>query len=234
MKLFLLTPRDTESNLMFTLSFTVSYGLPSRLSCNNNLLNTNTRLPGIAALSREVIRSHYINSSHPDMTRVSIRVTLPRTAVTYACTVYVEGRDNPEAGNMYDFRHMGNADTTAGITGECTTNVYTQLYYSSSLLVLLLFSVASAPTSVMATRTGFDSVSVSWTAPSSPPAIYEVFYQVTGMSSTRLSGGTTSNTDQTLTGLSLGSYSIFVVGSGADGDLVLPSAHSNTAAVTIG
>ena len=108
------------------------------------------------------------------------------------------------------------------------------LLYSTPLLinVLLLFSVAGTPTSVMATRTGFSSVGVSWTAPTPAPAIYEVFYQVTGMSST--SGGTTSNTELTLTGLSLGSYSIFVVGSGADGDPVLPSAHSNTAAVMIG
>ena len=43
-----------------------------------------------------------------------------------------------------------------------------------------------------------------------------------------------SNTELTLTGLSLGSYSIFVVGSGADGDHVLPSDHSDTAAVMIG
>ena len=52
------------------------------------------------------------------------------------------------------------------------------------------------------------------------------------MSST--SGGTTNNTALTLTGLSLGSYSIFVVGSGADGDVVLPSVHSNTATIMIG
>ena len=52
------------------------------------------------------------------------------------------------------------------------------------------------------------------------------------MSST--SGGNTSNTELTLTGLSLGSYSIFVVGSGVVGDLILPSARSNTATVTIG
>ena len=84
----------------------------------------------------------------------------------------------------------------------------------------------------MATRIGFDNVTVSWTAPSPAPAIYEVFFQVTGMSST--SGGNTSNTELTLTGLSLGSYSIFVVGSGVVGDLILPSARSNTATVTIG
>ena len=87
----------------------------------------------------------------------------------------------------------------------------------------------------MATRTDFDSVMVSWTAPSpcSTSYLYELmFYQVTGMSST--SGGTTNNTALTLNGLSLRSYSIFVVGSGADGDLVLPSVHSNTATVMIG
>ena len=85
----------------------------------------------------------------------------------------------------------------------------------------------------MATRTGFDSVMVSWTAPSPAPAMYEVFYQLAG-SSTRVSGGTSSNIGLTLTGLTLGSYSIFVVGSGADGDLVLPSVHSNTVTVMIG
>ena len=86
----------------------------------------------------------------------------------------------------------------------------------------------------MATRTGYSSVNVSWTAPTPAPALYEAFYQVTGMSSTRLSGGTTNNTELTLTGLTLGSYSIFVVASGADGDLALPSDHSNTATVMIG
>ena len=128
MKLFLLTPRDTESNVMFTLSFTVSHGLPSRLQCvdgnNVNLFNpTASRGQSVSQLSREVIRSHYINSSYPDMTRVSVTVTRPRTVVTYTCTVYVEGRDNPGVELDYTFRHMGNAATTASITGECTTTV---------------------------------------------------------------------------------------------------------------
>ena len=95
--------------------------------------------------------------------------------------------------------------------------VSVQLPYSTPLLIttniILLLSVAGTPTSAMAARTGFSSVSVSWTAPTPAPALYEVFYQVTGMSSTRLSGGTTSSTELTLTGLTLGSYSIFVVAS---------------------
>ena len=147
MKLFLLTSRDTESShLNFTLSFTVSYGLPSRLSCsdgNSALFNpTFSRLPVVTQLSREVIRSHYINSSYPDMTRVSItRTGQPRAAVTYTCTVYVEGRINPENGLNYNFRQMGNATTAASITGECTTTVPTLhcliLYSCSSQLQVL-------------------------------------------------------------------------------------------------
>ena len=129
MKLFLLTSRDTESNLMFTLSFTVSYGVPSRLHCvdgnNVNLFNpTDSRGPFVSQISREVIRSHYIDSSTPDMTRVNItRTGQSRVAATYTCTVYVEGRINPQNRLVYDFRQMGNAATTASITGECITTV---------------------------------------------------------------------------------------------------------------
>ena len=104
----------------------------------------------------------------------------------------------------------------------------TQLH--CSLLVLLLFpSVAGTPTGVTANRTGYTSASVSWTAPSTgtPPAGYEVFYQLTGGGSI-VSGGNTSNTELTLTGLTLGNYSFFVVGYGTEGDPVLPSAHSET------
>ena len=100
------------------------------------------------------------------------------------------------------------------------------------LLLLLLPSVASPPTAVMVSRTGFNSVLVSWSAPSSAQAGYEVFYQVAGGST--LSGGNTSNTELTLTGLTLGEHSFFVVGYGAEGEPVLPSAHSNTASVIIG
>ena len=91
-------------------------------------------------------------------------------------------------------------------------------------------SVANRPTGVSVIRTGFNSVLVSWSPPSS--AGYEVFYQVAGGST--LSGGNTSNTELTLTGLTLGTHSLFVVGYGAEGAPVLPSAHSNTASVMIG
>ena len=100
------------------------------------------------------------------------------------------------------------------------------------LLCFFFFShaVAGTPTGVVASRTSYTSVLVSWTAPSSPPAGYEVFYQTTAGVSSRLSVESTSNTELqlTLTGLTLGeTYSIFVVAFGEVGAPVLPSSHSN-------
>ena len=109
------------------------------------------------------------------------------------------------------------------------------LIYSTKL-TLLSNSVSGLPTGVTATRTAHSSVRVSWIAPSSgtPPAGYEVFYQVTG-SINRLSGGNTSNTELTLTGLMMGvSYTVNVVSYGADGAPVLPSALSNMDSIVIG
>ena len=72
-------------------------------------------------------------------------------------------------------------------------------------------------------------------APLKGPAVasYEVFYQLIG-GTKNVSGGNTSNTELTLTGLTLGNYSFFVVGSGAKGKPVLPSDPSNIATVIIG
>ena len=110
----------------------------------------------------------------------------------------------------------------------------TRLHCSLLVLLLLLPSVAGTPTGVTANRTGYTSASVSWTAPSTgtPPAGYEVFYQLTGGGSI-VSGGNTSNTELTLTGLTLASYSIFVVGFGEEGDPVLPSDRSQTTTIGI-
>ena len=104
---------------------------------------------------------------------------------------------------------------------------YTLLYCS------LLPSVAGTPTGVTATRNGYNSVLVSWTAPSPAPAGYEVFHQITS-DATRLSVGNTTSTMMTVTGLNLGvRYFIFVVSFGEEGTLVLPSAHSIAANITL-
>ena len=64
-------------------------------------------------------------------------------------------------------------------------------------------------------------------------ASYGVFYQLRGETK-NVSGGNSNNTERTLTGLTLGNYSIFVVGYGAKGEPVLPSDPSNITTITIG
>ena len=105
--------------------------------------------------------------------------------------------------------------------------------YIYTSLLLLLLSVAGTPTGVTASRTGYSSVLVSWTAPSSPPgAGYEVFYQTSD--DNRFSGGNTSNTKWKLTGLTLKvTYWIFVVAFGNDGASVLPSSHSEATTIML-
>ena len=83
------------------------------------------------------------------------------------------------------------------------------------------------------TRTAATNVNVSWTAPSTGPALggYEVFYNTTAWSN---GSNTTTTTELTLTGLNLEqTYSIFVVAFGPEGAPVLPSAHSNTDMITL-
>ena len=106
----------------------------------------------------------------------------------------------------------------------------TQLYCS---LLVILSSVAGRPIGVTATRNGYNSVLVSWTAPSPAPAGYEVFHQTTS-DATRLSVGNTTSTMMTVTGLTLGvTYYIFVVSFGAEGGLVVPSSHGNAPPIAI-
>ena len=137
MSFTLLSSRANESDVMFTLNFNVSFGPPSMIRCvdgSNTLLFVPrvSRSTGISELSREVIRSHYINSSHPDMTRVTLTQTSPRQPITYTCTVTVEGRVNIDKSN-YNFANKGSGNTTASITGECVTAVLnsTAHYYNS-------------------------------------------------------------------------------------------------------
>ena len=229
MTLSILSSRDAGPNIAIALSFNVSYGPPSRVLCERkdtpdaiafvHLFN----LRQSPNLFREVIRSRYISSTLPDMTRVTVRPDpQPRQVATYTCFIHVETRINiHNSGNLVEKGMHGS--TTVTVTGELYSWIYT----------FHLLLVVSPPTGVTAIRTGINSVLVSWSAPSSAvPAGYEVFYQVDGGST--LSGGTTSNTELTLTGLTLGTHSLFVVGYGAEGAPVLPSAHSNTASVMIG
>ena len=124
MKLSLLTPRDAETNIMFTLSFTVSFGPPSEIACSLNGAQFFSRTNSVSVspvVSREVIRSHYINSSYPDMTRVILTQTTPREPSTYTCTVYVTSRTNigiaGSGSGSYKIVQEGSGTSTASITG---------------------------------------------------------------------------------------------------------------------
>ena len=69
--------------------------------------------------TREVIRSRYIDSTHPDMTHVTIRPDpQTREGATYSCQVIVESRVNIDYG-MYDFDMKGSGVSTATVIGEC-------------------------------------------------------------------------------------------------------------------
>ena len=120
-------------NIAIAFSFNVSYGPPSRVLCQRigtsgpavTFLNTRDPNP---KLDREVIRSRYINSTLPDMTRVTVRPDpQPRevSVATYTCFVHVESRINIAsiASGMYDYDEKGMyGSTTVTVTGE--------LYYS--------------------------------------------------------------------------------------------------------
>ena len=70
-------------------------------------------------LSREVIRSQYVSSVQPDMTRVTVKVVQPiRVEGTYSCQVNVEGRMNIVGDNYY-YLEKGDGTTTVTVTGTC-------------------------------------------------------------------------------------------------------------------
>ena len=127
MKLSLLTPRGAD-NAMFTLSFTVSFGPPSEIACSRNSFQFYSQYSSAftsAVVSREVIRSHYINSSYPDKTRVII--SSQTILGLYSCTVYVTTRTGVSTTNSYARVQLGSGTSTASITGECCTLLTTSL-----------------------------------------------------------------------------------------------------------
>ena len=120
--LSILSSRDADPNIMFRLSFNISFGLPSHIQCTRD---SSTILGGfdghgrgiVSGVDYEVIRSQYISSSQPDMTRLSFNQTRPRIGATYQCTVTVEGRRNIASG-YYDYDVLGGGASSITVTGE--------------------------------------------------------------------------------------------------------------------
>ena len=105
-------------NVSFRLSFNVSLGLPSRMTCTRDSTTIHIGRGFILGVNYEVVRSLYVSTSQSEITRVSFEETQPRVAATYNCTVYVEGRTNIASATIYDFDVLGSATSTATVTGE--------------------------------------------------------------------------------------------------------------------
>ena len=118
MTLSILSSRDADPNINYMLSFTVSFGPPSRITCTRDSVQLFTSREPTSLFTREVIRSRYINSTHPDMSRVTVNLDpQPREGATYACTVTVEGRTGIASGS-YNFDVKGSGSSTVTVTGE--------------------------------------------------------------------------------------------------------------------
>ena len=120
MKVSILSSRDNDPNVVFTLSFNVTFGPPSRVLCYyNNLKHAFFNSRDNPNLSREVIRSQYVTSSQPDMTRVSAKVDQPnREGSSYRCEVVVEGCEGIVSGTYAHLTIGQIRSSTVTITGE--------------------------------------------------------------------------------------------------------------------
>ena len=119
MRVSILSSRDTVSNIVLTLSFNVTFGSPSLVFCRygkDTVLNNKRDHPN---LSREVIRSQYVDSSQPDKIRVSVKIDQPnREGRTYRCEVVVEGREGIVSGTYAHLTIGQIRSSTVTITGE--------------------------------------------------------------------------------------------------------------------
>ena len=232
MQFSLVSTRDAGPP-QFTLTFNSSFGPLSVVGCvvDGSSLNTSQY-----SVYREVKNAHFvvngeldsIEPSQPDtldVTEVTLTVSVRRGGV-YVCTVTVMGRQDSMPQHAVA---LGTGNSTANITSECSNllHMYREHFNTSfSVAIACMDTVAATPISVSASIVSTDSIKVSWTAPSPAPDGYEVFYQ-TAVNGITVSGGNTSNTELTMTGLStLVEYAIFVV---AFGDTnTIPSPRSNT------
>ena len=119
MRVSIFSSRDTVSNIVFTLSFNVTFGPPSRVLCYyNHQLTAFFNARDDPNLSREVIRSLYVSSSQPDMTHVRVKVEQPfREKRMYICAVTGEGRKFIGINN-YDYDEKGTRTSTVNVTGK--------------------------------------------------------------------------------------------------------------------
>ena len=116
MTLSILSSRDADPDIMFRLSFNVSFGLPSRIQCAGVVPKViDDDNDGIVSgVDYEVIRSQYISSSQPDKTRLSFNQIRPRMGMEYRCTVTIIGRHNIASTDDI----LGSGSSSITVTGE--------------------------------------------------------------------------------------------------------------------
>ena len=133
MTLTLLHTRDVGSNVQFRLSFNVSRGLPSSITCTRGGTTIHNGRGFVSGVNYEVVRPLYASTSQPEITRVSFEeLTRPRVGATYTCTVYVEGRTNIASATNYKYDALGSATSTVTVTGECMSDY---VHYSTVLFI---------------------------------------------------------------------------------------------------
>ena len=122
MTLAVLTTRDVGPNVHFRLSFYISFGLPSRISCTRGTTTIYMGEGIVSGLNYEIVRYLYASSSQPDVTLVSFEQLQTRAGApyVYSCTVTVLGRINIASGSSggYNYDVLGSGTSTATVTGE--------------------------------------------------------------------------------------------------------------------
>ena len=78
MALTLLHTRDVSPNVQFRLSFNVSQGLPSRITCTCDGTIIHAGRGFVSRVNYEIIRPLHVNTSQPEITRVSFEQARPR------------------------------------------------------------------------------------------------------------------------------------------------------------
>ena len=140
MRVSILSSRDTDPNVVFTMSFNVTFGPPSHVYCvyvrkgqTYKILFFDVR-DDTTLLSREVIGSYYGSSSQPDMTHVNVKVEQPiKENRMYECEVTVEGRVN-FVSNTLKLVNMGSGIANVMITGELLNAILNVLLNSIDFL----------------------------------------------------------------------------------------------------
>ena len=114
MQFSLISPRDADPP-EFTLTFNVSFGPPTMVTCAVDETNLNI---GDRDVVREVVQT-YFNETSGDPDRTKVQVTLrQRIQGNYNCTVSIG-----VANKTINYTHFSTGSSSANVTGMCYIDV---------------------------------------------------------------------------------------------------------------